>query len=117
MKDTRELERRLLVERVHSDCEDCWYSCAKLTCNEVRKSDVCDCGADEENALCREAAAALASQREELERLREALGRLSHSYRLLLSGKPVRDVSETLAEVDAVLSSIPAAPATEKEKP
>lgn len=29
----------------HYDCEDCWYSCATLTCDDGRKSDVCDCRA------------------------------------------------------------------------
>ena len=37
-------------ETQHYDCEDCWYSCATLTCDESRRSDKCDCGADEENA-------------------------------------------------------------------
>ncbi len=29
----------------HRDCDDCWYSCATICCNERRKSDECDCGA------------------------------------------------------------------------
>ncbi len=29
----------------HYDCEDCWYSCATLICDDRRKSDECDCGA------------------------------------------------------------------------
>lgn len=29
----------------HHDCEDCWYSCATICCDDRRKSDVCDCGA------------------------------------------------------------------------
>ena len=41
------LERR---RRAHYDCEDCWYSCATLTCDEQRRSDKCDCGADTMNA-------------------------------------------------------------------
>lgn len=65
--DTLDLERRLLIEESHNDCEDCWYSCALLTCNEHRHGDKCDCGADEQNALRKEAAAALASQRAEIE--------------------------------------------------
>ena len=35
----------------HNDCEDCWYSCATLTCDDRRKNDVCDCGADRENEI------------------------------------------------------------------
>lgn len=35
--------------RSHYECEDCWYSCATLTCDEHRKGP-CDCGADEWNA-------------------------------------------------------------------
>jgi len=34
----------------HYDCEDCWYSCATLTCDEHRRSKTCDCGAEETNA-------------------------------------------------------------------
>ncbi len=29
----------------HYECEDCWYSCATITCNEDRRSDECDCAA------------------------------------------------------------------------
>ena len=39
-----------------------------------------------------------------LAKVRGALGRIVLSYRLLLSGKPVRDVTETLAECDAALA-------------
>lgn len=46
----------------HYECEDCWYSCATLTCDEHRKSDQCDCGADEEN-----------EKREQIARLIEVL--------------------------------------------
>jgi len=46
--------RELLVasKRSHYVCEDCWYSCPKSgeCCNEFRKQDECDCGADEWNA-------------------------------------------------------------------
>jgi hypothetical protein len=52
--------KRLRVPVSHYDCEDCWYSCATLCCDEHRRSDKCDCGADEENALRSEAAALLA---------------------------------------------------------
>jgi len=34
----------------HDECEDCWYSCATITCDDERKSDVCDCGTDHWNA-------------------------------------------------------------------
>jgi len=37
-------------KRSHLDCPDCWYSCAILTCNDSRKSEICDCGADKWNA-------------------------------------------------------------------
>ena len=43
----------------HEDCDDCWYSCATLTCDETRKSDVCDCGRDNLYALHMRAADAL----------------------------------------------------------
>lgn len=33
----------------HYECEDCWYSCATLTCDEHRRGE-CDCGADKWNA-------------------------------------------------------------------
>jgi hypothetical protein len=36
--------------------------------------------------------------------LYEALERIAHSYRALLSRKPVRDVQETLAEVEVALA-------------
>ena len=46
--------RAFLLEskRKHYVCEDCWYSCPKSgeCCNEFRKQDECDCGADEWNA-------------------------------------------------------------------
>ena len=42
----------------HYECDDCWYSCAILTCDEHRRDDKCDCGADEVNAK-RSAIAAL----------------------------------------------------------
>ncbi len=29
----------------HAECEDCWYSCSTICCNERRKSAECDCGA------------------------------------------------------------------------
>lgn len=50
----RDEQYRVLVEalekskRTHVTCEDCWYSCPKSgeCCNEHRKGDDCDCGAD-----------------------------------------------------------------------
>jgi len=42
---------------------------------------------------------------EERERLRSALMRLNHNFDLLLRGKPVRDVAETLAETFAALNA------------
>lgn len=35
----------------HYECEDCWYSCATLTCDDRRGSETCDCGADRENTM------------------------------------------------------------------
>ena len=43
----------LKQETPHYECEDCWYSCAILTCDERRSSDKCDCGADRENEMKR----------------------------------------------------------------
>jgi hypothetical protein len=45
-----EARARLAVEELqrhtgHYECEDCWYSCATICCDERRKSDECDCGA------------------------------------------------------------------------
>ena len=55
----------LRKEVPHYECEDCWYSCATLCCDEHRRSDKCDCGADEENAKRAEIAAMLSSEAEE----------------------------------------------------
>lgn len=38
-------ERLRRAKQGHYECEDCWYSCATITCNEDRHSDKCDCGA------------------------------------------------------------------------
>jgi hypothetical protein len=40
----------------HYECEDCWYSCATMTCDEQRRGDDCDCGAEYQNAKRTEAA-------------------------------------------------------------
>ena len=37
--------------------------------------------------------------------LRQALERVTANFRLMLAGKPVRDVSETLAECEAALAA------------
>lgn len=36
-----------LLQRLtgHYECNDCWYSCSTICCDENRKSDECDCGA------------------------------------------------------------------------
>ena len=47
---------------------------------------------------------ALQAENEALRPLREALSRVTHNFRLLVAGKPVRDVAETLAEADNALS-------------
>lgn len=51
--DLEELEVWCSAEASHYDCEDCWYSCATITCDEHRKSETCDCGADDENEMRR----------------------------------------------------------------
>ena len=58
------------AEQLHYECEDCWYSCATLTCDDRRRSEVCDCGVDKLNVLLVRAAAALrlAAQAEECKR-------------------------------------------------
>lgn len=56
---TKDEALKWLREKVpHYECEDCWYSCATLTCDDRRASETCDCGADNENAK-REAVAQL----------------------------------------------------------
>jgi hypothetical protein len=40
---------------------------------------------------------------EAIQALRDALGRVSRNFDLLLAGKPVRDVAETKAEIAAAL--------------
>ena len=56
------VERLRAMKSGHVDCDDCWYSCAILTCDDKRKSDKCDCGADATNAVLEEAATALAGE-------------------------------------------------------
>lgn len=59
---TRDEAIAWLREQVpHHECEDCWYSCATICCDEHRRSDKCDCGADEQNAKRAEIAAMLRS--------------------------------------------------------
>ena len=70
MSKLSDLAARLEVKQSHYECEDCWYSCATLTCNEGRSSDVCDCGADQTNAMNAEISAAL---REAEQLLREMI--------------------------------------------
>lgn len=41
----------LRTKMPHYECEDCWYSCATITCDEQRSSTICDCGADQENSI------------------------------------------------------------------
>lgn len=65
-----ELVKALRVKESHYDCEDCWFSCATLCCDERRRSDKCDCGADEENALRERAAAALEEVGKDAQRYR-----------------------------------------------
>ena len=54
----------LQTDHGHTDCEDCWYSCATLTCDETRKSDVCDCGGDAINEIKAKIAKMLIAERE-----------------------------------------------------
>ena len=65
MADRDELVRRLRVPVAHRVIEeDCWYSCPKSgeCCDVTRNVDECNCGADAENALRQEAAAALSER-------------------------------------------------------
>ena len=50
-RDRHELIEELKRHSYHHESEDCWYSCATLTCDDRRKSDKCDCGADRVIAL------------------------------------------------------------------
>lgn len=45
-----ELKEWAIRPTSHYECEDCWYSCSTICCDDWRKSDECDCGADQENA-------------------------------------------------------------------
>ena len=66
---TRTLDRAKVLKSLewlarktpHYECEDCWYSCATICCDEHRKSDKCDCGSDEENEMKRTLLAYLGS--------------------------------------------------------
>jgi len=67
-----ELLARLDAEVTHYICEeDCWYSCPKsgVCCSDREDSDECTCGADEENALRKDAAVAIRSEQQDSERL------------------------------------------------
>ena len=80
-----------LQEKPHFDCEDCWYSCATLTCDDRRYGPVCDCGADEFNTLQRALQAAERELSETRQRLKESEER-SNEYQdrwasLLLTGR------------------------------
>lgn len=55
----------LNTEVSHYECEDCWYSCATITCDEHRRSNECDCGADKENQMRREIAKMLSDAAKE----------------------------------------------------
>lgn len=55
----------LEAETPHYECEDCWYSCATICCDEHRRSDQCDCGADFENAAKRAVLEALRASQSE----------------------------------------------------
>ena len=59
----------LAAKRQHYECEDCWYSCATICCDDQRHSDKCDCGADEHNALMERAAATLRASPSEADRV------------------------------------------------
>ena len=50
-RDRHELIEELKHHVYHHECDDCWYSCATITCDEQRKSNECDCGADRVIAL------------------------------------------------------------------
>jgi len=61
------------VQHEHRECEDCWYSCALLTCDDDRKGSECDCGANEINALHAKALSHIESQDKRIRELEGAL--------------------------------------------
>lgn len=47
--------------------DDSWYSCSLYTCNDLRKSDKCDCGADRmKKELTKEVAVMVLEARKEI---------------------------------------------------
>jgi hypothetical protein len=87
--------------RPHLDCEDCWYSCAILTCDDNRKSDVCDCGADATNA-------ALASLEAERDRYRDEAERQTSPRILELVAERDRLIQAAKIGYDFYVGSIAA---------
>ena len=69
-----ELLSRLDKEAYHYVCEDCWYSCpASGECCDDRQDDTCNCGANTENILRKDAATAIRTLELENNKLRETL--------------------------------------------
>jgi hypothetical protein len=63
-----------VVRRSHLDLEeDCWFSCATLTCDDGRRSDVCDCGADAANASLDSLLDRLAKAEQQIEEMHLAM--------------------------------------------
>lgn len=73
----------------------------------------CQRAVDHEGGICvplvlqSEAQAALDAALERVKVLESALERVTENYKRTLSGKPVRDVTETLAEADAAMEVKP----------
>lgn len=38
-----------IATRTHYECEDCFYSCSTICCDDNRRDKECDCGADDKN--------------------------------------------------------------------
>lgn len=68
-KSDAELIALARQHETHLDCEDCWYSCATITCNDARKNNHCDCGADRLNSLHEKLATRLSELIADKERL------------------------------------------------
>ena len=71
----------------HDECEDCWYSCATITCDDKRKSDKCDCGTDHWNA----------------------------KIDALIAAAPKPDVDAVVAELDALYEKATKGPLEQRE--
>lgn len=76
-----EIRDWLKEEVPHYECEDCWYSCATICCDEGRRSEKCDCGADAENEARRQILLFIDMPRAEAVRPEEATAREAALWR------------------------------------